>query len=152
MDRKDPKEISNERKILYYIGMAIMIIGVILFFSVFFSVFLGMSNDSFIMDSGFGFMGRGFIGFIMIAAGSFIRNLGARGVAGSGLILDPDRAREDLNPYSSAAGGMISDALNEVDLLKKTDSGKSEIRIRCQSCRELNEEDARFCKSCGKEL
>jgi len=152
MDRKDPREISNKRKSLYYIGTGMIIIGVVLFFSVFFSVFMGMSNDSFFMDTGLGFMRRGFFGFIMIGAGGFIRNLGARGAFGSGLILDPDRAREDLNPYSSAAGGMLNDALKEVGLLKKNDSGKSEIRIRCQSCRELNEEDARFCKSCGKEI
>ncbi|HSR04850.1 MAG TPA: zinc ribbon domain-containing protein [Proteiniclasticum sp.] len=152
MDRKDPREISSKRKSLYYIGTGMIIIGVVLFFSVFFSMFMGMSNDSFFMDTGFGFMRRGFFGFIMIGAGGFIRNLGARGAFGSGLILDPDRAREDLNPYSSAAGGMLNDALKEVGLLKKTDGGKSEIRIRCQSCRELNEEDARFCKSCGKEI
>lgn len=150
MDNKDPREISTERKSLYYIGMGMMTIGVLLFFSVFFSVFMGMSNDSFIMGTGFGFMRRGFYGFILIAAGGYIRNLGAKGAAGSGLILDPDRAREDLNPYTSAAGGMLSDALKEVDVLKKTDGGKPQIRIRCQGCKELNEEDARFCKAAEK--
>lgn len=47
---------------------------------------------------------------------------------------------------------MINDALKEVDMLKKSEEEKAEIRVRCRHCRELNEEDARYCKSCGKEM
>ena len=129
--------------------MAISIIGVILFMSVF---FVGFSNDPFMHDDGMGSMQNGFIGFIMIAVGGFIMNLGARGAAGSGLILDPEKAREDLNPYTSAAGGMLSDALEEVELFKRKETGSEVVKVRCQSCRELNDEDSRFCKGCGKEL
>ena len=79
-------------------------------------------------------------------------NIGARGAAGSGLILDPEKAREDLNPYTSAAGGMINDALKEVEILNPKSDGKDLIKVRCQSCKELNDEDAKFCKNCGKEI
>lgn len=151
MDRKDPKKISGERKSLYYIGMGITAIGVVLFLSVFYFVFMGITGNVGV-EPDFGFMKNGFIGFILIGAGNFIMNLGAKGAAGSGLLLDPEKAREDLNPYTSAAGGMLSDALKEVDVLKKSDDEKALIRVRCRHCRELNEEDARFCKSCGKEI
>jgi hypothetical protein len=147
MDKKDPKKLSRERKGLYYLGMGLMIVGVILFMS---SFFVGFSDDPFYnpTDS----IGNSVIGFVMIGVGGFIMNIGARGAAGSGLILDPDKAREDLRPYTSAAGGMLNDALEEVDLLKRNGEEGKRIMVRCPSCRELNDEDARFCKSCGKEL
>ena len=148
MEERDKKKISPERKGLYYVGMAVMITGFILFFSVF---FIGMSEYPFSGDRGMGSMKNGFIGFILMGLGGFIMNIGARGAAGSGLILDPEKAREDLNPYTSAAGGMISDALKEVDLLKPK-TGEDLIKVRCLSCRELNDEDARYCKNCGKEI
>lgn len=151
MEEKDKHKhkISVERKGLYYIGMAILITGFILFFSVF---FIGMNEDPFSGDSGMGSMKNGFIGFILIGLGGFIMNIGARGAAGSGLILDPEKAREDLNPYTAAAGGMINDALQEVDILKPKPGEKDIVKVRCLSCRELNDEDARFCKNCGKEI
>ena len=149
MEDKDKRKISAERKGLYYVGMAVLITGFILFFSVF---FIGMSEDPFSGDSGMGSMKNGFIGFVLIGLGGFIMNIGARGAAGSGLILDPEKAREDLNPYTSAAGGMINDALKEVDILNPKSDGKDLIKVRCQSCKELNDEDAKFCKNCGKEI
>lgn len=147
------KKISNERKALYYVGMGMMIIGVILFLSVFVTAFTGDPFE--MMYSGRNPMANGFVGFVMIFIGSIIMNIGARGAAGSGLILDPDKAREDLNPYASAAGRLINDALDEVDVLKKGGIEKEAdeiIKIRCRECGELNEEDAKFCKNCGKTL
>ena len=94
-------------------------------------------------------MANGFIGFILIIIGQSISILGARGLAGSGLILDPKQAREDLKPYSSQVGGMINDALEEVDLLNES---KEVIKVRCPSCKTLNDEDAKYCKKCGAQL
>ncbi|WP_028829963.1 zinc ribbon domain-containing protein [Proteocatella sphenisci] len=140
------KEISQERKMLYYGGMAVTGIGVLLFFSAFLSFMnpMGMLME----DSMSSFMMRPFIGIIMIAAGGFMRTVAARGVAGSGMVLDPKKAREDLSPWSSMAGGLIKDALDETDL----DSKKEIIKIRCINCSELNDEDATFCKKCGKKI
>ena len=139
------KEISKNRKTLYYVGNGITLIGIILFLSVFFTAFL----NPFGMMSSSNPMANGFIGFILIIIGQFISVLGARGAAGSGLILDPKQAREDLKPYSSQVGGMINDALEEVDLINNE---KEVIKIRCQSCKTLNDEDAKYCKKCGAEL
>ena len=61
------KEISEERKALYYGGMAVTGIGVLLFLSAFLSF---MNPASMLMGSSPGsFMMRPFIGIIMIAAG-----------------------------------------------------------------------------------
>lgn len=139
------KEISRNRKTLYYVGNGISLIGVILFLSVFFVAFI----NPFAMFSSSNPMANGFIGFILIIIGQFTSILGAKGAAGSGLILDPKQARDDLKPYSSQVGGMLSDVLDEVDLNKDT---KEVIKIRCTSCKSLNDEDAKYCKKCGAEL
>ena len=80
--------------------------------------------------------------------------LGARGAAGSGILLDPDKAREDFKPYTEAAGGMINDVMENIDSIHHTEPSerKEVVRIRCLSCGTLNEEDAKFCKSCGKTI
>ena len=37
------------------------------------------------------------------------------------------------------------------DMGKNKDQ-KEIIKIRCRNCGELNDEDAKFCKSCGREM
>lgn len=141
------KEISEERKMLYYAGMIVTGIGVVLFMSTFFTF---MNPDRFLtgqMSMG-GFMTRPLIGFVMIAVGNGMRTIAARGVAGSGLVLDPKKAREDLSPWTTMAGGMLDDALGET----KLGSGKEVIKVRCRSCSALNDEDAKFCKDCGERM
>lgn len=146
-------KISKERKALYYIGMGLIVLGFILFLSSFFVSFSGF--DPFINSGMPSFFKRALIGMICIIVGSVLMNIGARGTAGSGIILDPEKAREDLKPYSSATGGMINDVIENIDIVKnkKTSHDKKEtlqiVKVKCQSCGELNDEDAKFCKSCG---
>lgn len=149
-------KISKERKALYYIGMGLIVLGFILFLSSFF--IFGSGFDSF-FDSGMPpFFKRALIGMICIIVGIVLMNIGARGTAGSGIILDPEKAREDLKPYSSATGGMINDVIGNIDIIKdkKNSRDKKEIlqivKVKCQSCGELNDEDAKFCKSCGDRM
>jgi len=148
-------KISSERKTLYYIGMGMVGLGFILFISGFFVNDVGF--DPF-FDAGMpSFFKRALAGMICIIAGSILMNIGANGAAGSGIILDPEKARDDLKPYSSAAGGIINDVIENIDIVKeRTIRDKDEIlqivKVRCQSCGELNDEDARFCKSCGGKM
>lgn len=151
------KEISNERKTLYYIGMGLTVLGAILFISTFFTFFSFISADNMFEDGPnfiVSFMGRPVVGMVLMIVGSVLRTVAARGVAGSGLVLDPKKAREDLSPWTHMAGGMINDVLDETPLNKKaeTSSAKEIIKIRCKNCSELNDEDAKFCKNCGEKL
>jgi hypothetical protein len=141
------KELSSNRKTMYYAGNIISVIGFLSFISVFFTAFLSDPFD--MMTQSYNPMAPALIGFILIIIGQFISNIGLKGKAGSGLILDPQQAREDLKPYSSQVGGMINDALEEIEFKP---SSKETIKIRCQSCGALNDEDARFCKNCGSSL
>lgn len=139
-------KISKERKITYYIGMGMVVLGFILFVSFFFSFVESMKTfepPAFL---------NAVIGMILMIAGALVSNIGVRGAAGSGLILDPEQAREDLKPFNEAKGGMINDVISNIDAIEhitNPQSQKEVVKIRCRKCNTLNDEDAKFCKSCG---
>lgn len=151
-------KISKERKVTYYIGLGIMALGFILFISVFFFAFSAISNrDPFanpFFDDPPPFI-NAVIGIVLIIVGSIVTNIGARGVAGSGLKLDPDKAREDLKPFNEARGKMINDVISNIDAvdnITKPQTSKEIVKIRCKACNCLNDEDAKFCKDCGSPI
>lgn len=146
-------KITKQRKVTYYIGIGMTVLGFILFISVFFSVAMFMNNP-------FGgsrqpsFM-NSILGMVLMIAGSFVSRIGAHGAAGSGILLDPEKAREDLKPFNEAKGGMINDVISNIDIVDDLTKSRGEreiIKIRCRNCGSLNDEDAKFCKSCGKEI
>jgi hypothetical protein len=94
---------------------------------------------------------RAFGGMALLIVGGIIRGIGARGLAGSGVVLDPEKAREELEPYSRMAGGMVKDALDEANVNLGAKPEKV-VMIKCPSCGELNEEDSKFCQECGKKI
>lgn len=145
-------KISNGRKITYYIGLGLIIIGVLLFMSTFFIGF----EPSFFFGSP-PFAENPVIGMILFIIGAVLMNIGARGPAGSGILLDPEKAREDLKPYNKAKGEMINDTLDNIDVIKGIEkiavqNNKEVIKIKCQYCGTLNDENAKFCKECGKSI
>lgn len=147
-------KISKERKATYYIGIGMIVLGFILFISIFFSVASFIRNPAFGGRSHPSFI-NAIIGMVLMITGSIVMNIGARGSAGSGLILDPEKAREDLKPFNEAKGEMINDVISNIDAVDKITRPHEEkevIKIRCRNCGSLNEEDSKFCKACGKEL
>ena len=80
-----------------------------------------------------------------------MRGIGGRGLAGSGVVLDPSQARQDLEPYSRMAGGMLGDALDEADVNLGAEP-EQVVMVRCPACRTLNEEGSKFCQECGDAL
>lgn len=146
-------KISGGRKVTYYIGLGMIVLGAIFFFSVFFSAVSLINNPSW--GNGIPSFANAVVGMILIIVGFVVMNIGARGTAGSGLLLDPEKAREDLKPFSEAKGEMINDVISNIDAVDKITKPHEEkeiIKIRCKSCGSLNDEDAKFCKGCGKEL
>lgn len=157
------RDIPPERKAMYYGGMALSGVGLVLFLSVFVTFFINFGNfDNFegqARSSGF----RAFGGIILLMAGGFLMNIGRRGWSGSGVLLDPQQARKDVAPWSRMSGGVTQDALSEIEIVKKLEKhldqpeeGKSppeqQIFVRCQQCRALNDETAKFCDQCGTAL
>ena len=158
------KSISPERQGAYLFGMVLVGIGLCLFLSTFLSMMSGFGAGPSIGGSGDagmgGVMGRALGGMLLMAIGRGVMRVGARGVAGSGLILDPDQARKDLSPYSKMAGGMAKDALEEagIDLRRRGEDAAAKnktepvIMLRCPQCQTLNEDGSKFCQECGAKL
>lgn len=146
------KEISEGRKTAYYIGMVLAIIGAITFGSVFVSGIMNFGNFDNFEARGKSMAARGFGGMALMIAGLIVMSIGARGAAGSGLVLDPKKAREDLEPFTRMAGGMVKDALDEADIKLGKSTPEKVIMVKCRKCSELNEEDSKFCQECGQPL
>jgi hypothetical protein len=127
------RDVSTERKAAYYLGTAFQVVGLLLFLSVFVTgaMHFGDSSqfDAEVKSSAF----RAFGGMVVAIVGGMIRKVGARGLAGSGVVLDPERARHE-------AGVSLSSRPKEV------------VKIRCRACDKLNEEDSKFCQECGQPL
>lgn len=143
-------QVSSGRKVLYYFGMVITGVGFLLFISTFLKGFMmvGSFNTGGVFLEG---IVAAPIGIVLIAVGQFMMHIGKAGLAGSGVILDPQKAREDLEPFSRQGGGMLHDALEEVESLPVSET-KEVIKVRCPQCKALNEEDSVFCKKCGQRL
>lgn len=145
------RRISGERKTAYYIGMGLTGAGLLMFLSTFvaFAANFGDFTDFKSRATSNMFVALG--GMALMFVGGIVRSIGQRGLAGSGVVLDPDKAREELEPYSRMTGGMVKDALDEagVDLGAR---GEKIVMIKCRSCSMLNEESAKFCKECGTQI
>ena len=146
-------KISTERKTLYYVGNAIAIFGVLLFFSVFITGAMNFGNFDNFRGQAQSSMFRAIGGMALMVIGQVVAQIGARGFAGSGVVLNPKQAREDLKPYSKMSGGMFKDALDESGVPEMMSGNREQkIMIRCRDCQKLNEEDSKFCQECGQPI
>ncbi len=158
----DKPTISQERKYLYYGGMGCTGLGVLLFLSTFVSGCMNFGNFDNFQGRVQGEMTRATLGMALLIGGGVLMRIGAHGLAGSGVVLDPEKARKDLEPWNRAAGGMANDALEEVDLAKKLVKKLDEpaapaaapppppvVKVRCRACSALNDEAAKFCSQCA---
>ncbi len=114
------RNISDKRKTAFYLGTVISGIGLLLFASSFLIVAVAILSQN--PKIGAGMVITGPLGFFGIVVGQFIRRIGSQGLAGSGILLDPVQAREDIEPWSRMSGGVIKDTLDEagLDLAKLT--------------------------------
>lgn len=110
------RRISGERRASYYIGLVLTVAGFLTFASVFVTAFTNFGKFDHFDDRMGGWWIRALLGMGMIIVGRILMSVGARGLAGSGVILDPERARRDVEPWSRMAGGMARDALDEADI------------------------------------
>lgn len=147
----EDQKISEPRQVAYYLGMTLQVLGFISFFSVFISMALDFGDHTDFAARGRSSALRAFGGMALIIIGSLISRIGSHGLSGSGIILDPDKARRDVKPYSRMTGGIITDTLKEVELPPMAQSQPT-IMVRCQSCQTLNPESANFCQECGTRL
>tara|TARA_R110001592_G_scaffold188751_1_gene434127 strand:- start:215 stop:697 length:483 start_codon:yes stop_codon:yes gene_type:complete len=133
------RDISEGRKTIYYVGGGLMILGVLTFGSVFVTSALNFGNfDNFherARSSGL----RAISGMAMMIVGALVSNVGRVGLAGSGVILDPQQARKDVEPWSRMGGGMLKDTLDEAEIdLSGLGTHKTETPTLAEQLRELH--------------
>ena len=141
------RQVSPGRKLAFYLGYLCMagsaLITISLVSGPFESSWSGLRSIAWRAASALG----------CLVLGLFLRMIGIRGLAGSLVVLDPPRARKDLEPWSRAAGGLLDAAVSEAPALKGlTGAVRTEVKVRCRSCGALSDEDSRYCGRCGKEL
>ncbi len=146
------RQVSAGRRTTFYLGTLIMAVGGLVFASLFVTMALIAGRDSDPETVIPSFVFRMILAMVLLLAGGALRAVGARGLAGSGVVLDPQRARRDLEPYARMAGGMVKDALDEAELKPAAGGPERVVMIRCPACNRLNEEDSKFCQECGGKL
>lgn len=136
--------ISDERRALYYLGLLLTLIGFLSFGSVFVTGALNFGNfENFtgqVQSAAF----RAIAGMAMMMLGGVLTAVGRAGLAGSGVVLDPERARGDMEPWSRMAGGMLKDTLDEagIEIGKRRDAPAAapEFADRLRKLHALREE------------
>ncbi|MFO1475080.1 MAG: SHOCT domain-containing protein [Verrucomicrobiota bacterium] len=121
------RQVSPERKKLYYIGMAVTVIGVLCFISVFISGALHFGDFSNFEQRGRSEATRAVLGMVMMIAGGFLTHIGRMGIAGSGIKLDPEEARRDVEPWARMTGGVVKDAMDEAGVKLGSQSSAEEL-------------------------
>ncbi len=155
----DPRyTVPPHRKTLYYVGNGLTAFGFLLFLSTFVTAAINFGDFTDFAGRARSSMFRAVGGMVLIVVGQGLALVGRFGAAGSGLLLDPRRARQDVEPWSRMAGGMADDALSEVKTVKPLIDRLAApppaavppaVKVRCRQCQALNDETAKFCNQCG---
>lgn len=124
------RNISPERQTAYYAGMALTGLGFLLIIIGFITFASGgiRSVNSFGGGESTVFTGffTFFAGMVCCGVGQFIQRTAARGLAGSGILLDPQQARQDVEPWSRMTGGIVKDAIDEAGILQNRQTPPAE--------------------------
>lgn len=162
-------QISSRRKLVFYAGRLITLVGLVFLLSIFFvgPFLLRTPSATELGGNGLTEVGRktvdvilrGLIGFFLIPIGIAIASFAKAGIAGSGMVLDPDQAREDVRPWSEMEGKILDDKLSQVGIVKAMEKSlnagqgaKEVVMVRCRACQALNDESAKFCDQCSQPL
>jgi hypothetical protein len=85
------RQIPPERKAIFYIGMAVGVIGFLCFISTFFSAASSFGDFTNFEQRSSSLFTLAVVGMVMMIAGGVMINIGRMGLAGSGVKLDPRR-------------------------------------------------------------
>jgi hypothetical protein len=110
------RDVSAGRKVFYYLGVIVMVCGFFTFGSVFVSGALNFGNFDNFESRGRSMGLRAVGGMGLIVLGGILQGIGRMGLAGAGVVLDPQQARRDVEPWSRMQGGVLKDTLDEAGL------------------------------------
>lgn len=116
----DKRQISDNRKMIFYGGIALQAIGGLFFVgNIIFGAIAPVRMPSF-EDGAPNPYARtivvAILGMGMMLVGGLMTVVGRVGLAGAGFILDPKQARKDVEPWSRMSGGILADTLDEAKI------------------------------------
>jgi len=110
------RQISPQRKGVYRAGQIVAVVGGLLFLSTFVSAIANFGDftdfEGRVKSMGFRALG----GMVLVMVGAGMMGYGVAGAAGSMLNLDPEKAREDLEPWARMSGGLTKASLDEMGI------------------------------------
>jgi len=118
----DHGQISDSRKLLYYVGMALSGVGGLLCIgNLISSASVPIPSPSFegilaAQETNQRMSIVAIIAIGIIVVGGILTALGRAGLSGSGLVLDPEHTRKDVEPWSRLSGGILADTLDEAKI------------------------------------
>ncbi len=129
--RPPQRQISPEREQLYYAGMALAAVGLLMFLSTFVTFLMHFGDFSNFNANARSDGFRAIGGMILMIVGSGLMAVGRAGAAGSGLKLDPEEARRDVEPWARMSGGVLHDTLDEagINLNNLTGGGSADNEL-----------------------
>jgi len=92
------RQIPPERRAIFYVGLIVSVIGILSFLSTFLSFAAHFGDFTNFEQRASSMMLRAVIGMVMMIAGGVLSGVGKAGLAGSGIILDTEQARRDVEP------------------------------------------------------
>ena len=110
------RQIPPERKAIFYIDRIVSVLGILSFLSTFLSAAAHFGDFTNFAERGRSEALRAVIGMVMLVAGRLLSGVGKAGLAGSGITLDTEQARRDVEPWSRMAGGVLKDAMDEAGI------------------------------------
>ena len=110
------RNISPQRKALYRAGQVLALVGFLSFFSVFITGALNFGDFTDFEGQVRSASLRAVGGMVLIIVGFVLMGVGVAGAAGSGLNLDSEQARDDLEPWARMSGGLTKASLDEMGI------------------------------------
>jgi hypothetical protein len=118
------RQIPPQRKAIFRLGQILALLGFVSFMSTFVSAALNFGDFSNFEADTRSMALRAVGGMIMMIVGGGLITFGVAGAAGSMLTLDPEKARENLEPWARMSGGLKKAELDEmgIDIPKIADA------------------------------
>ncbi|MFX1254914.1 MAG: zinc ribbon domain-containing protein [Promethearchaeota archaeon] len=136
-------------------GVVIAVIGLVLFLSTAFPSITGnMGFEDILGAFGQSFIGS-FIGLIILFVGSVMVIIGIYVLFFSNIGKIASYVADETAPATTTMSGAVTKGLREgggIPIDVSVTESKEKIKIKCQNCGALNDEDDTYCSKCGESL
>ena len=146
-------ELSRERKKKYKAGAVLIFLGGLLFLSYFLDIIffiLNVDDARSAFDETRNMWLRALLGMILMALGRMKQSRALTGLMKPNTNMDLEQYIEERKHLRKLKGKQLNDTLSEINLAKYL--GTPVIKIKCQNCSHLNDEEDKFCGDCGQKI